>query len=89
MMMQKFTCSKCGKRLWRKNARLIDGKVLCSPRMFAPLDALRDSRPAIVDTHPEGGDAKQAPSLMSGDGAGTAIAQPSAATLTKGEGAKP
>jgi formylmethanofuran dehydrogenase subunit E len=35
-MMQKFVCTRCGKRLWKKNARLIDGKVLCSTCMFAP-----------------------------------------------------
>jgi DNA (cytosine-5)-methyltransferase 1 len=39
---------------------------------------------AIADTHPKGGDAKQAPSLMSGGGAGTAIAKNSVPTLPIG-----
>jgi hypothetical protein len=38
--------------------------------------SIRNADLAIADTHPKGGDAKQAPSLMSGGGAGTAIAQP-------------
>jgi hypothetical protein len=29
-------CSKCNKRLSRKRARMIDGKVLCSACLFAP-----------------------------------------------------
>lgn len=32
----KLCCEQCGKRLSRKTARLIDGKVLCSTCMFAP-----------------------------------------------------
>ena len=34
--MTKLTCTKCGKRLSRKTARLIDGKVMCSACMFGP-----------------------------------------------------
>jgi formylmethanofuran dehydrogenase subunit E len=30
-------CSKCEKRLSRKSARLIDGKVLCSKCLFPKL----------------------------------------------------
>lgn len=30
----KLNCQQCGKRLSRKTARLIDGKVLCSTCMF-------------------------------------------------------
>jgi recombinational DNA repair protein (RecF pathway) len=29
-------CARCQKKLSRKRARLIDGKVLCSTCMFAP-----------------------------------------------------
>lgn len=49
-------CQRCGKRLSRKTARLIDSRVLCSTCMFAPLDALRDSRPAQVGRNPKGQD---------------------------------
>lgn len=48
-MMQKFLCSRCGKRLWRKNARLIAGKLLCSTCMFAP-----PKRAASVDGTQDG-----------------------------------
>lgn len=34
-----FVCERCHKRLSRKTARLIDGKVLCSACMFAPAKA--------------------------------------------------
>jgi hypothetical protein len=30
-----LTCTRCGKRLSKKRARMIDGKVLCSPCVFA------------------------------------------------------
>ena len=30
-------CTKCGKRLSRKTARLIDGKILCSACLFPPM----------------------------------------------------
>jgi len=29
-------CTRCGKKLSRKTARMIDGKILCSPCVFAP-----------------------------------------------------
>jgi formylmethanofuran dehydrogenase subunit E len=32
----KLACTGCGKRLSRKTARLIDGKVLCSACLFGP-----------------------------------------------------
>ncbi len=32
----KLECTRCSKRLSRKTARIIDGKVLCSTCMFAP-----------------------------------------------------
>ena len=32
--MTDLACSRCGKRLSKKRARMIDGKVLCSPCMF-------------------------------------------------------
>jgi formylmethanofuran dehydrogenase subunit E len=38
MMMAKLACSKCGKRLWKKSARLIDGRVICSACLFPKLD---------------------------------------------------
>lgn len=31
---EKLTCSRCGKRLSRKTARLINGWVMCSSCMF-------------------------------------------------------
>lgn len=31
-----MNCTRCNKRLSRKTARIIDGKVLCSTCMFAP-----------------------------------------------------
>lgn len=31
-----MNCTRCNKRLSRKTARSIDGKVLCSSCMFAP-----------------------------------------------------
>lgn len=37
MMSEKLTCTRCGKRLSRKSARLIGGKVLCSACLFPPL----------------------------------------------------
>jgi formylmethanofuran dehydrogenase subunit E len=30
-------CTRCNKRLSRKTARLIDGKILCSACVFPPL----------------------------------------------------
>ena len=30
-------CTKCSKRLSRKTARLIDGKILCSACLFPPM----------------------------------------------------
>lgn len=35
-MMARLRCSRCDKALWKKNARLIDGKIMCSTCMFAP-----------------------------------------------------
>lgn len=32
--MQKLRCSRCGKGLWKKYARMIDGKVLCGNCLF-------------------------------------------------------
>lgn len=32
----RLICERCGKKLSRKRARQIDGKVLCSPCVFAP-----------------------------------------------------
>jgi formylmethanofuran dehydrogenase subunit E len=29
-----FNCEQCGKRLSKKSARLINGRVLCSPYMW-------------------------------------------------------
>jgi hypothetical protein len=34
--MSDLRCTRCDKRLSRKTARMIDGKVLCSTCMFAP-----------------------------------------------------
>lgn len=31
-----MTCTRCGKRLSRKTARLIEGKLLCSACLFKP-----------------------------------------------------
>jgi formylmethanofuran dehydrogenase subunit E len=36
MQPERLTCNRCGKRLSRKTARLIDGRVLCSTCMFGP-----------------------------------------------------
>ena len=39
-----LTCEQCNKRLSRKTARLIEGRVLCSTCMFKPPSAIfRDS----------------------------------------------
>ena len=35
--MTDLACSKCGKRLSKKSARLIYGKVLCSKCLFPPM----------------------------------------------------
>lgn len=40
--MQKLRCSRCDKRLWKKHARMIDGKIMCSACVFAP--AIGDTR---------------------------------------------
>lgn len=32
-----MNCSSCNKRLSRKTARLIDGKLLCSACLFPPM----------------------------------------------------
>lgn len=71
--MQKLCCSRCGKRLWKKNARLIDGKVLCSACMFAPCDS--GSGPSGL--RPEGAQG-EAPQSGLSDSEG--IAQPSQPT---------
>lgn len=49
----KFTCQQCGKRLSRKTARLVEGRVLCSACMFTPQ---KMKGAAIADTHPQGRD---------------------------------
>lgn len=36
MTRETLMCSYCGKKLSRKTARLIDGKVMCSTCMFKP-----------------------------------------------------
>jgi formylmethanofuran dehydrogenase subunit E len=36
MTDQQMRCTRCGKRLSRKTARLINGKTLCSSCMFSP-----------------------------------------------------
>lgn len=42
--MTKLSCERCQKRLSRKTARLIEGKVVCSTCMFAsPLDRAKAS----------------------------------------------
>ena len=40
-MLKKLVCSRCQKRLWKKNARLINGAIVCAPCMFnqTPKDA--------------------------------------------------
>lgn len=47
----KLCCEKCGKRLSRKTARLIEGKVLCSTCMFgpSPLERAKASYRPLLD----------------------------------------
>lgn len=46
-----LACKQCGKRLSRKTARLIDGRVLCSSCMFgpSPLDRAKASHRPMRD----------------------------------------
>lgn len=53
----KMNCSRCGKRLSRKSARMIDGKLLCSPCVFDAGRVLeeriaRNMEPALNRLHP-------------------------------------
>jgi hypothetical protein len=36
MVSPSLICQRCGKKLSRKRARIIDGEIMCSPCMFAP-----------------------------------------------------
>jgi hypothetical protein len=50
-------CSICSKRLSKKNARLIDGKIMCSTCMFAPrksgeaAEAAKTTKIGLVHEH--------------------------------------
>ena len=63
-------CSQCGKRLSRKRARMIEGKVLCSPCVFG--QAPRDS-----GSGRHGGDNLLAPGEAPQSGGVSRIAQTS------------
>jgi predicted nucleic acid-binding Zn-ribbon protein len=42
----KLTCTRCGKSLSKKTARMIEGVVMCSSCMFAPV---RKAKPSSED----------------------------------------